>query len=41
MVHNIVKQSEDKIIIDKLVDNKILVGKDNSVLSSKYSIQDS
>ena len=40
VVHNIVKQSEDKIIIDKLVDNKILVGKDNSVLSSKYSIQD-
>ena len=40
VIQNIVNQTQDNVVIDKLSDNYILVGKDQKIISSQYKFQD-
>ena len=40
VIQNIVNQTQDNVVINKLSDNYILVGKDQKIISSQYKFQD-
>lgn len=40
IIQNIIKQTQDNIIIDKLSDNYILIARNDKIVSSKYNFQD-
>jgi len=40
IIQNIIKQTQDNVIIESLSDNYILIGKNEKIVSSKYKFQD-
>ena len=40
IIQNTIKQTNDNVVIDQLINDKILIGNDDKIISSSYSIQD-
>lgn len=40
IIQNTIKQTNDNVVIDQLINDKILIGSDDKIISSSYSIKD-